>query len=204
LDLNLFKPVDKATAHREWGLPIAKRLILFGAMSPTSDHRKGFDFLYKSLKQLNAKWAGKAELVVFGSNKPENSPDFGLPVHYLGYLQDDVKLSLLYSEVDIMVVPSRQDNLPNTVVESLACGTPVVAFNIGGMSDMIDHKINGYLAKPFDISDLSAGIDWVISDEKRHKYLRIKARDKAMLCFDIKKTARQYASLYEDVITAKR
>jgi len=100
-----------------------------------------------------------------------------------------------------MVVPSRQDNLPNTVVESLACGTPAVANDTGGMmTDMIGHQINGYLAKPFDTSDLAAGIDWVLSDKKRHKDLCIKAREKAVAYFDIEKIARQYAELYREAI----
>jgi glycosyltransferase involved in cell wall biosynthesis len=132
LNLNLFKPINKTTAREIWNLPINKKLILFGAMSATGDHRKGFDLLYEGLRQLSVKWTDKADLVVFGSSKPEKPPDFGLPVHYLGYLHDDVSLVLLYSAADIMVVPSRQDNLPNTVVESLACGTPAVAFDIGG------------------------------------------------------------------------
>jgi hypothetical protein len=82
----------------------------------------------------------------------------------------------------------------------MACGTPVVAFDIGGMPDMIEHKINGYLAKPFDTSDLAAGIDWVLSDDKRHKELCIKAREKAVVCFDIKKVAGQYAELYREAL----
>ena len=115
-------------------------------------------------------------------------------------MHDDVSLVLLYSAADIMVVSSRQDNLPNTVMESLACATPVVAFDIGGMPDMIEHQISGYLAKPFDNSDLAAGIDWVLSDEKRHKDLCIKAREKALARFDIEKIAKQYAELYESII----
>jgi len=200
LDLTLFKPVEKTTTRKIWDLPINKNLILFGAMSATSDHRKGFDLLYEGLKQLAAKWLDKAELVVFGDSEPENPPDFGLPVHYLGRLHDDVSLSLLYAAADVMVVPSRQDNLPNTVVESLACGTPVVAFDIGGMPDMIDHQINGYLAKPFDVSDLVAGIDCVLSNENHHKELCINAREKAVACFDIKKVAMHYADLYESIV----
>ena len=121
-------------------------------------------------------------------------------MHYLGRLHDDVSLALLYSAADVMVTPSRQDNLPNMVVESLACGTPVVAFDIGGMPDMIEHQINGYLAKPFNISDLAAGIDWVLSDDKRHKDLCLKAREKAVACFDIEKVAGQYAELYREVL----
>ena len=199
LDLNLFKPIAKTTARKIWDLPVDKKLVLFGAMSATSDHRKGFDLLYEGLKQLSAQWSDKADLIVFGSSELENPPNFGLPVHYLGRLHDDVSLSLLYAAVDVMVTPSRQDNLPNTVVESLACGTPVVAFDIGGMPDMIDHKLNGYLAKPFETSDLAAGINWVLSDNSRYKELCIKAREKAVTCFDIEKIAGQYESLYQEI-----
>jgi glycosyltransferase involved in cell wall biosynthesis len=200
LNLDLFKPINKTTVREIWDLPQDKKLILFGAMSATSDHRKGFDLLYEGLKQLAAKWSDKAELVIFGASEPENPPDFGLPVHYHGRLHDDISLSLLYSAADVMVTPSRQDNLSNTVVESFSCGTPVVAFDIGGMPNMIDHKLDGYLAKPFDTSDLAAGINWVISDENRHKELRLKAREKAAACFDIKKVAGQYAELYREVL----
>lgn len=200
LDLNLFKPINKTTAREIWDLPINKKLILFGAMSAISDHKKGFDLLYEGLKELASQWSDKAELIVFGASEPENPPDFGLPAHYLGRLHDDVSLSLLYAAADVMVVPSRQDNLPNTVVESLACGTPVVAFDIGGMPDMIDHQINGYLAKSFDVSDLAAGINWVLSDENRYKELCIKAREKAVACFDIETIARRYAELYKGVL----
>jgi glycosyltransferase involved in cell wall biosynthesis len=196
-NLDLFKPINKTTAREIWDLPNNKKLILFGAMSAASDHRKGFDLLYEGIEQLSAKWSDRGELMVFGSSEPENPPDFGLPVHYLGYLYDDVSLALLYSAADVMVTPSRQDNLPNIVAESLACGTPAVAFDIGGMPDMIDHKVNGYLAKPFDVSGLAAGIDWVLSDDKRHKDLCLKARKKAVACFDIETIAKQYAELYE-------
>ncbi|MBW2655413.1 MAG: glycosyltransferase, partial [Deltaproteobacteria bacterium] len=106
LNLNLFKSVDKTTARRIWDLPINKKLILFGAMSATSDQNKGFDLLYEGLKQLAAKWSGKAELIVFGASEPENPPDFGLPVHYLGRLHDDVGIALLYAAADVVIAPS--------------------------------------------------------------------------------------------------
>ena len=196
LALNLFNPIDKTIAREIWDLPIDKKLILFGAMSATSDRRKGFDLLYEGLKQLAVKWSDNTELVVFGSSEPENPPDFGLPVHYLGRLHDDVSLALLYSAADVMVVPSRQEAFGQTASESLPCGTPVVTFGATGLLDIVDHKLNGYLAKPFDTSDLAAGIDWVLSDENRHKELCIKAREKAVACFDIEKVAGQYAELY--------
>ena len=199
LDIDVFKPINKTTARKIWDFSQNKRLILFGAVSATIEHNKGFDLLCKGLKQLAVEWSDKAELVVFGASEPENPPDFSLPVHYLGHLYDDVSLSLLYAAADVMVVPSRQENLPNTVAESLSCGTPVVAFDIGGMLDMIDHKTNGYLVKPFDTSDLSAGINYILSDEIRYKELCIKAREKAVESFDIEKVADQYAELYKSM-----
>lgn len=203
LNLNLFQQIAKKTARKIWNLPNSKKLILFGAISAASDHRKGYDLLYKGLKQLTTKWSGKAELVVFGSSEPKNPHDFGFPVHYLGHLHDNVSLSLLYASADVMVVPSRQEAFGQTVSESFACGTPVVAFSVTGLIDIIDHRTNGYLAKPFDASDLSAGIDWILSDENRHKNLCIKAREKAAACFDIEVIAKKYADLYESIVNIK-
>lgn len=201
LDLNLYKPIDKKIARNVWNLPINKRLILFGAMGATSDSRKGFDLLLEGLKILSAQWSSSAEVVIFGASEPENPPTFGLPVHYLGRLHDDVSLAFLYSAADIMVVPSRQEAFGQTASESLACGTPVVAFGATGLLDIVEHQINGYLAEPFDTSDLAAGINWVLSDVNRHKELCINARKKAEEFFDIEKVAKQYKNLYQDIIT---
>ena len=99
-----------------------------------------------------------------------------------------------------MVVPSRQDNLPNTAVESLACGTPVVAFDVGGLSDIVDHHENGYLARPFDPADLAAGISWVLSDDDRHQALSVAARDKALRCFSIADCVKRYIEIYQEVL----
>ena len=93
--------------------------------------------------------------------------EFGFTSHYLGILNDDLSLVLAYCAADIFVAPSVQDNLPNTVIEAIACGTPAVAFSIGGMPDLIEHQQNGYLAAPYEIEDLIKGITWVIEDESR-------------------------------------
>ncbi len=83
----------------------------------------------------------------------------------MGHLHDEISLALLYSAVDVFVAPSRQDNLPNTVVEAIACGTPTVAFKIGGMPDLIQHQVSGYLALPDDVKDLARGIEWVLEQQ---------------------------------------
>jgi len=158
LDTDLFSPSDNTQARALFNLPADKKLILFGAMGATSDPRKGFKELAQALENLSSDY----ELVVFGSSQPQTPQNFKQKAHYLGHLHEDVSLRVLYSAADAMVVPSLQENLSNAIMESLACGTSVVGFDIGGNADLIDHQINGYLAKPFETTDLAKGINWVL------------------------------------------
>ena len=199
IDLNRFKPIDKNIARDILCLPKDKKLILFGALSALGDKRKGFLLLKEALKKLSSKENKDIELVIFGSSKPRNEEDLVFKTHYLGRLNDETSLAVVYSAADVMIVPSIQDNLPNTIMESIACGTPVVAFNIGGIHDMIEHQKNGYLAKPFDTGDLAYGIKWVLEDDIRRKQLSRNAREKVVQEFDIVKVAKKYEDLYKDV-----
>lgn len=198
IDLDIYKPTDTQTSRRIWSLPHDKKLMLFGAINPTADRVKGFDLLLESIRNLKDK--SKFELVVFGASKPSFSLDIGLPVRYLGRLHDDISLSLLYSAVDVTVVPSREESLSYTAIESLASCTPVVAFATSGLPDVIDHRENGYLAKPFDCTDLAAGIEWVVDEKTDYQRLSRLAREKAVARFDIRKVAKQYIELYESLI----
>jgi len=109
-------------------------------------------------------------------------------------------LALAYSAADLMVVPSRQDNLPNTAIEPQACGTPVVAFNIGGLPDIVVHCETGWIAKAFDTEDLAAGILWVLGDRDRWQELSLSARARAVERFSPQIIAKQYAQIYEQVM----
>tara|TARA_R110001592_G_scaffold338346_2_gene625358 strand:- start:8075 stop:9316 length:1242 start_codon:yes stop_codon:yes gene_type:complete len=191
-----FKPINKQISRELWGLPQDKKLILFGAMGATSDPRKGFLELTKAIKQVNNV---DVEFVIFGSSEPEDAPDLGCIVHYMGVLSDDISLITLYSAVDVMVVPSKQENLSNAIMESLACATPVIGFDIGGNSDLIEHKKTGYLAKAYDSSDLANGIEWVL-DNKKYDELCVNARDKVVREFDSKVVAEKYVKLYQEVL----
>jgi glycosyltransferase involved in cell wall biosynthesis len=126
-----------------------------------------------------------------------------VPVHYLGQLQDEVALALVYAAVDVSLVPSLMDNLPNTVMESLACGTPVVAFRVGGLPEMITHQENGYLAEPGDAGDLAKGIDWSLSDSQRWRSLTEHARQYAVQNYDQHIIAHTYFALYQELLDAK-
>ena len=200
LDTQQYKPIEKSVARSILSLPEDKQLILFGAMSATSDPNKGFNFLQSALQNLSQSgWGEQVELVVFGSSQPKNPTELGLKSHYLGRLNDDISLSLVYAAADVFIAPSVQDNLPNTVMESLACGTPCVAFDIGGMPDMIEHQQNGYLAKPFDIDDLARGITWVLEDEERLQKLGSNGREKIEQNFSLEIQAYNYLSVYKDI-----
>ncbi len=123
IDTSVFKPFDTVKSRELWNLPQGKKLVLFGAMSATSDHRKGFKELSDALKLLQL---DDMELVVFGSWKPKNAQNFKFKTYYLGSLADNISLVTLYSSVDIMIAPSLQENLSNVIMESLSCGTPAV------------------------------------------------------------------------------
>ena len=113
---------------------------------------------------------------------------------------DDESLACLYSAASLMIVPLRQDNLLNTVSESLACGTPVVAFNIGGLPDMVEHRHSGYLATPYDPNDLARGIELVLKEQSSSENMSKVARKIAGEKFSVQKRALEYQSLYESVI----
>ena len=166
LDPAQYHPVDKIVAKQLLGLDPDRRVIAFGALQASSDRRKGFPFLEQILQQLRqTPWGDQIELLIFGASQTPTSPRFPLPTRYLGHLSDDLSLRLVYSAADVFLAPSLEDNLPNTVLEAIACGTPCIAFRIGGMPDLIQHKVNGYLAEPFVIEDFVQGIQWVLANQ---------------------------------------
>lgn len=201
LDLKVYKPIEKSIARRILNLPQDKKLILFGAMSSTSDPNKGFHYLRQALQYLAEQGLNKStEMLIFGNSQNDAEPELGFNTHYCGKFNDDYSLVLFYSAADVFVAPSIQENLSNTVMEALVCGTPCAAFNIGGMPDLIEHQQNGFLARPFEASDLARGIAWVLADEERLNELSVKAREKAEREYNIEDIARRYAKLYNELI----
>jgi glycosyltransferase involved in cell wall biosynthesis len=195
IDMDLWQPVDKGLARQLLHLPQDVPLLLFGAAGGNADPRKGFDLLRAALEHLRGEVAG-LELAVFGQGKPKQPPDLGFPVHYMGRMQDPLSLRVLYSAADAMVIPSRQDNLPNTGLEAHACGTPVIAFKVGGLPDIVDHLKTGYLAAPFDIEDLARGVQWVLAESDRSKVLGEAARQRALNLWPPEVVSDLYCQLY--------
>lgn len=196
INTHIFKPFDKNLSRERWNLPLGKKLVLFGAMSATSDINKGFQELSQALVLIQEE---NIELVIIGSSRPHDFQDFKFKTHYLGHLYNDTSLVALYNAVDIVILPSLQENLSNTIMESLACGTPVAAFDTGGNSDMVEHKKTGYLAKPFEIKDLADGIVWLLHAPNYHE-ISHNARAKILQEFDNAIVAHQYLNLYRRIL----
>ncbi len=204
LDVNRYKPVNRQIARSLLNLPQDKQLVLFGAINATSNQRKGFHLLYPALQSLSKSgWQDRLELVIFGSSQPKNPPEFGFQSRYLGSLNDDISLALLYAAVDVFIAPSTQDNLPNTVMEALACGTPCVAFNIGGIPEMIEHQKNGYLAQPYNTEDLALGVAWILENRERHEKLCYFARSQVEQEFSLEKQAYRYLTLFNEIVNKR-
>jgi glycosyltransferase involved in cell wall biosynthesis len=196
LDTNTWQPIEKSIAREILNLPKDKQLVMFGALGGVKDERKGFDLLIEALNELRGE-IDDLELVILGQLAPKEPHDLGFKTHYLGHLHDDYSLILLYSAVDCFILPSRQDNLPNTAVESLACGTPVISFNTCGLPDLIKHKSNGYLAKSFDTHDLATGIKWLLSDQELLQQISANARKFAVNNFSYASVGQLYKNVYQ-------
>jgi len=198
IDTTIFKRLKQNT-RAEFGLPEDKYLMLFGALNVT-DKQKGIDYLIESLTYLKNNFTtthNNIELVVFGQVKTEIQSLFNVPIHAMGYLNDTYQIVKLYNAVDIFITSSLEENLPNTIMESMACGTPCIGFNIGGIQEMIDHKQNGYVAEYLNAQDLAIGINCLLmhSDKQALSDSCIK---KVKENYDEFKVAEQYKKIYNN------
>lgn len=134
IDTERFHPIGKRAARKQLGLPLDRPVLLFGADFAMTDKRKGLHLL---LDALASDLPGSAEVAIFGCDRPEQEPALPMKVHWLGRINDDTRLVAAYSAADLFVAPSLEENLSNAVMESMACGSPVAAFDIGGMGDMV-------------------------------------------------------------------
>ncbi len=195
IDISKFAPLNKMACREKHGLPKDKKLIMFAAVDVLSETRKGYKYISEALKQFNPE---EYELVVIGEKSKEISVS-GLKTYFLGEINDDKLLIEYMSAVDVSVVPSLQENLSNLIMESMACETPVVAFNIGGNGDMIKHRHNGYLASDKNINDLGKGIKFC-SDIDYNSNLSKAARQTVVDKFDIQHVTNKYIELYKSLI----
>jgi len=196
IDTGAFKPLERREARHAFNLPLDKKLVLFGAADGTADPRKGFAYLREALSAFAE--SDGLELVIFGAGDTDKggSIDLDVPLHRIGALRDNVSLNLLYSACDVFVLPSLQDNLPNTLLEALACGTPCVAFDTGGIGDLLQHQENGYLVHLADAADLRRGIEWSLAQEWWPQRIHQRVAER----YASDRISKQYIELYQSIL----
>ena len=164
IDTAVFRPTDRNEARMRLGLPADRRVILFVSQRVT-DRRKGMDYFVEAVERLVASGAATPDdtcIAVLGGHADDVATRLALPVFPLGYVADEHTIVSVYNAADVFVLPSLEDNLPNTIMEAMACGVPCVGFRVGGIPEMIDHRSNGYVAAYRDAADLAEGIGWVL------------------------------------------
>ena len=161
--------------------------------------RKGFANLLSALKILESQGhADDFELLIFGADKSELEMDLRIPIHYVGYVNEIQDLVSLYNMASVMVVPSSTEVFGQTASEAMSCGTPVVAFRCTGIQEVVDHKVNGYLAKPYESEDLAAGILWCLENNEENR-LGKTGREKVLRDYTFEVVCGKYKDLYERV-----
>lgn len=199
LDINLFSPQNKVDARKKLGLPTDKKLILFVA-AKVSVIWKGFSYFQASLEILKAQNSHNKdiELVVLGESDTETIEKLPFKAHALGRISDVNKIVSIYSAADVFVTSSIQENLPNTIMEAMACGTPAVGFEVGGIPEMIEYPNTGFLAKYKSAESLAEGIKWILF-EANHEELSKNARQKVLGNYSEKVVIEQYLEVYRNL-----
>ena len=197
VDCQEFSPINKNLSKKILGISQDKKIILAGGTGLNTIY-KGFNKYLEAVEKFHDK--SKYFLLFFGRLDESLVGKLGLDYKNLGYLNDIISLRLAYSAANVFVAPSIIETFGKTLAESMACGTPVVCFNATGPKDIVTHKVDGYLAKPYDATDLANGIEWVLEDNTRLKELSKSARTKVINEFDVIKIAEKYKDLYEDIL----
>lgn len=201
IDSKTYYPVDSQTSRLELGIPVDKKVLMCSAIS-LDDPRKGNDLLIKILELLPVHIKQKIILLTMGGNAGELAELTEIQSIQLGYVHDEHLKNLAYSAADLFVFPSRADNLPLVLQESLACGTPMIAFDVGGVSDIVRPGLTGYLAQPENIKDFSEGIERLLENDPHRNYLAKHCREIAMTEYTIQLQVDRYLKLYEDIISS--
>ena len=199
LDTEIFKPRRRAIAREVFGIPQDRRIVMFAAQS-LHNHRKGMDLLLAALAEQKTR--SDVSLVSVGMNQLSVAVPGG---HYaLGELNSERLMSFAYSAADLFVLPAREDNLPNVVLEAMACGTPVVALDVGGLPDMVRTDVTGLLVPPEDVRGLGSAIAAILSDDERRARMSRECRRVAVEQYSLEIQAERYRLVYEELLARQR
>jgi glycosyltransferase involved in cell wall biosynthesis len=203
VDTDTYQPRDTAKAREKLRIPFNKRVLLFAA-DDLNNPFKDFQLLLESLKNLNPDMKKQLLLLTLGRSEAQEESFCGIPVHKLGYIKDDYLKSQVYSAADVFAFPTRADNQPLVLLEALACGCPAVATNVGGVPEIVRHKITGYLARKGDLIEFRAGLELLLGDDNLRKEMSVDCRKMIVNKYDIRAQVRGLISVYNNAIQSWR
>lgn len=201
IDMNVYHPSDKVAARRAIGLPEGKRIILFVSQRATNVN-KGMSYLTEACKLMlsaNPDMRDNTAVAILGGHSEEVTSGLPFESFPLGYVSDDRRIVTIYNAADVFVLPSLSENLPNTIMEAMACGVPCVGFRVGGIPEMIDHLKNGYVAAMKSAEDLANGIRWTLF-EADYNALKREAVRKVMASYSQQSVALKYIEVYNQAL----
>jgi len=201
IDTHIYKKGNKQEARQRLGLPADKKLILFASQRVTNEN-KGMSYLMEACRQLADAGGEQPGVVILGGHAEEVVAGLPLEAYPLGYVNDEKRIVDVYNAADVFVLPSLSENLPNTIMEAMACGVPCVGFKVGGIPEEIDHKKNGYVAEYRNAGDLARGISWILS-EADYKALSEDAIYKVVQNYSQQSVAMKYLDVYHQAMAFK-
>ncbi|TYQ24018.1 glycosyltransferase family 4 protein [Pseudanabaena sp. UWO310] len=199
IDTDAYRPLDRQLCKAVLDIPQDKKVLLFGVTS-LKDHRKGGDLLLKALQQLPQSLKSNIVLLTFGNSNEAFRSELGMPIISLGYINSDRLKSIAYSAADLFILPTRADNLPLVLQESMSCGTPMVSFDIGGVRDIVRPSISGYLATPENTEDFGHGIVKLLEDDNLRLDMSKNCRAIALEEYPLHLQSERYTELYQQIL----
>ncbi|WP_416236367.1 glycosyltransferase family 4 protein [Spirulina sp. CCNP1310] len=200
IDLEVYQPISTALARTALGINHYKNVLLFGVENLTY-RRKGGDLLLKALHHLPNSFKQETILITFGNSGNQITQRVGITVLNLGYLESDRLKALSYSSADLTLFPTRADNLPLVLQESLACATPAISFDVGGVGELIQSGITGYLAEPENVEQFTQGILDLLSSPSLMQKMSQNCRQLAETKYGLTQQSQQYKKLYNQVLS---
>lgn len=204
IDTRIYCKGDKREARLRASLPAGKRIILFIAQRATNPY-KGMDYLVGACRKMAAAYPEMKDntcVAILGGHGEEFEDKLPFPTIPLGYVSNARQIVDFYQSADVFVLPSLSENLPNTLMEAMACGVPCVGFRVGGIPEMIDHKKTGYVADYCDADDLANGIHWVL-DEAESETLQKACVQKVLHNYSQHSVAVKYIEIYNEACAFK-
>lgn len=203
IDTQIYQPLDPQHCRHVLGIPPGRKVLMFGAQSLTNA-RKGGDLLFESVAALPSSIKANTVLLTFGSGNSQKLKTLGMETISLGYVSSDRIKAILFSAADVFVFPTRADNLPLVLQESIACGTPMVSFKVGGVPDMVRPGVTGLLAEPEDALDLSAKIVEILEADELRAAMRKNCREIALKEYALELQRDRYIELYQQLLSGAR